>query len=159
MLTTFPQCNCSLEFPEILSQNHIRYHWLSVSGISKIMHCGILISIPYWIVWIFVFFQNASWDWNHKKVPVHGATTPWIKQGHRKRQYTKWIDKKCSIIFDQRINENLIYTLSDISNHRCHSLTDTSNECSRSFLQSIVRQIHQIWQSSLKTSHHPSRVK
>ena len=26
MLTTFPQCNFSLEFPEIFSQNHICYH-------------------------------------------------------------------------------------------------------------------------------------
>ena len=47
MLTTFPQCNFSLEFSEILSQNHIRYHWLSVSGNSKIMHCGILINMPH----------------------------------------------------------------------------------------------------------------
>ena len=39
-----------LEFPEILSQNHICYHWLSVSGIPKIMHCGILINMPYWVV-------------------------------------------------------------------------------------------------------------
>ena len=39
MLTTFPQCNNSLESPEILSQNHNCYHWLSVSGIAKIMHC------------------------------------------------------------------------------------------------------------------------
>ena len=30
MLTAFPQCNFSLEFPEILSQNDICYHWLSV---------------------------------------------------------------------------------------------------------------------------------
>ena len=35
-------------FPEILSQNLIRYHWLRVSGISKIMHCGLLINMPYW---------------------------------------------------------------------------------------------------------------
>ena len=48
MLTTFPQCNCLLEFPEILSQNHICYHCLSVSGISKIVNCGILIGMPRW---------------------------------------------------------------------------------------------------------------
>ena len=47
MLTTFKQCNFSVEFPEILSQNPICYHWLSVSGNSKIMHCGILINVPY----------------------------------------------------------------------------------------------------------------
>ena len=47
MLTTFPQCIFSLEFPEILSQNHICYHELSVSGISEIMHCEILINMPY----------------------------------------------------------------------------------------------------------------
>ena len=29
LLTTFPQCIISLEFPGILSQNHIYYHWLS----------------------------------------------------------------------------------------------------------------------------------
>ena len=45
MLTSFPQCNFSLEFPEILRQNHISYHRLGVSEISKIMHCGILIQL------------------------------------------------------------------------------------------------------------------
>ena len=50
MITAFQQCNFSLEFPEILSQNHTCYHWLSVSGISKIMHCGILINMPYSIL-------------------------------------------------------------------------------------------------------------
>ena len=39
--------NLSLEFPEILSQTLICYHWLSVSGNSKRMHCGILINMPY----------------------------------------------------------------------------------------------------------------
>ena len=42
-----PTMQFSLEFPEILSQNHICYHWLSVCGISKIMHCGILINMPW----------------------------------------------------------------------------------------------------------------
>ena len=46
MITSFPQCNFSLEFPEILSQNCICCHWLSVSGISKTMHFGILITMP-----------------------------------------------------------------------------------------------------------------
>ena len=45
MLTTFPQRKFSLEFPEILSQNHIGSRCLSVSGISKILHCGILTNI------------------------------------------------------------------------------------------------------------------
>ena len=40
-------CNCSLEFLEILGQNLLCYGWQSVSGISKIMHCGILINMPY----------------------------------------------------------------------------------------------------------------
>ena len=48
MLTTFPQCNFSLEFPEILSQNLICYHRLSVSGNSEMMHCGKLMSMPYY---------------------------------------------------------------------------------------------------------------
>ena len=47
MLTIFPQCNFSLEYPEILSQSYSYYHWLNVSGISKIMHCGILNNMPY----------------------------------------------------------------------------------------------------------------
>ena len=47
MLTTFPQCKFSPELPEILSQNRKCYNWLSVSGISKIMHCGLLINMPY----------------------------------------------------------------------------------------------------------------
>ena len=52
MLTTCPQCNFSPEIPEILRQSHICYHWHSVSGISKIMHCGILIDMPYskWLI-------------------------------------------------------------------------------------------------------------
>ena len=49
-LTTFPQCIYSLEFREILSENHIRDHCVSVSGISKIMHCGILINMPCLII-------------------------------------------------------------------------------------------------------------
>ena len=47
MLTAFPQCNFSLEFQEILSQNLKCYHRLSVSGNSEIMNCGILINLPY----------------------------------------------------------------------------------------------------------------
>ena len=47
MLTTFPHCKFWLELPEILSQNHICYHCLSVSGLSNMMHCGILIKLPY----------------------------------------------------------------------------------------------------------------
>ena len=39
----------TLEFPEILSKKLIRYHWLSVSGNSKIKHCGILINMPNWV--------------------------------------------------------------------------------------------------------------
>ena len=48
---TIPQCNCSLEFPAILSQNHINaiINWVCLSWISKIMHCGILINMPYWV--------------------------------------------------------------------------------------------------------------
>ena len=41
LITTFPQCNFSLEFSELLSQNQICNHWLSVSGILKIMQSGI----------------------------------------------------------------------------------------------------------------------
>ena len=47
MLWSIPQCNCSLEFWEILSQNLICYQWLSASGNSKIMHCGILNNMFY----------------------------------------------------------------------------------------------------------------
>ena len=56
-VNNIPTMQFSLEFPEILSQNLICYHWLSVSEISKIKHCGILIYIPYyckyWWHWIF----------------------------------------------------------------------------------------------------------
>ena len=47
MITTFPQCNFSLEFSEILGQNLICYHWLSVSGNNELIHCGILIDMSY----------------------------------------------------------------------------------------------------------------
>ena len=43
-----PTMQFSLEFLEILSQNHnICYHSLFVSGISEIMDCWILINILY----------------------------------------------------------------------------------------------------------------
>ena len=61
MLTTFPRCNFSLEVPEILSQNLICYHWLSVSGNSKIMHCGILINMPYcWIPYTYITLRECA---------------------------------------------------------------------------------------------------
>ena len=64
MLTTFPQCNFSLEFQEILSQNNTCYHWLSVSGSSKIMYCGILINVPYYLAWSGCANQLAgSMEW------------------------------------------------------------------------------------------------
>ena len=44
MLTTFPLCKFSLEFPEILSKNPMRYHWLKVSGNSEIIHSGLPIN-------------------------------------------------------------------------------------------------------------------
>ena len=53
-VSTFPQCNCSLEFSEVLSQNRVWYHWLSVSGISKIVRCGILINMSYWLEMIII---------------------------------------------------------------------------------------------------------
>ena len=60
---TFPQCNLLLDFPEILSWNLIWHHWLSVSGNSKIMHCGILIDMSYWEkVW--VLNHQIRWSWS-----------------------------------------------------------------------------------------------
>ena len=47
MLTTYSQCKFSIEFLEKLGQNCICNYRLSVSGNSKIMHCGILINTPY----------------------------------------------------------------------------------------------------------------
>ena len=44
-----PQCNFSLEFLEILSQNLICSHWLSVFEISKGLRCEILMNIPCYI--------------------------------------------------------------------------------------------------------------
>ena len=45
-LTTFPQCNFSLGFPDILIQNLICHHWLSVWGLRNNAF-RILISMPY----------------------------------------------------------------------------------------------------------------
>ena len=42
-----PTMQFSLEFPEILSQNFLCSHWLSLSGNSEIMYCGILINVPF----------------------------------------------------------------------------------------------------------------
>ena len=47
MLATFPHCNFPLGFPEKLSQTLICYHYLSVSGNSDIMRCGMHINMPY----------------------------------------------------------------------------------------------------------------
>ena len=48
MLKTFPQCNFPLEFHKMFNQNH-KYALIDrVSGISKIMHCGILINMHCW---------------------------------------------------------------------------------------------------------------
>ena len=74
-MLTFPQCNLSLEFPEIHSQNLLCYHWLSVSGSSKIMHCGILFNMPYSSVPILVakppdygiYYWAMSEQWKFKK--------------------------------------------------------------------------------------------
>ena len=60
MLKTFPQCNFQLEFPERLSQNLICCHWLSLSGNSKTMHCGILINMTYsyyMVIWLWLFSE------------------------------------------------------------------------------------------------------
>ena len=59
MLTAFPQCNFLLEFPEII----YAYHGLIVSGISKIMHCGILIDM-----------QLIDRHLSKKKRPGHACT-------------------------------------------------------------------------------------
>ena len=55
-VNNIPTVHFSLEFPEILDQNLIgkAIDWLSLSGISITVHCGILINIPYWL---------CSWDW------------------------------------------------------------------------------------------------
>ena len=63
VFTTFPQCNFSLEFPEVLSQTFICYQWLSMSGNSKIMHCGLLINTPYcgtnYKPLIYIYFKSV----------------------------------------------------------------------------------------------------
>ena len=57
---TFLQCNFSLEIPEILSQNHIRYHWLSVSWISKIIivRYSLTCAIGLW----FMLHNHLCWE-------------------------------------------------------------------------------------------------
>ena len=59
VLTTFPQCNISLEFPEMLCQNY----YMSVSGISKILHCGILIDMPH-VRRMFVLLHEVNPSYN-----------------------------------------------------------------------------------------------
>ena len=50
-LSTFPQCNFGLEFPELPSQNNIHVqvycHGPSINGNSKMMHCGIPFNAHY----------------------------------------------------------------------------------------------------------------
>ena len=46
IFTTFPQCNFRWNFQRY-SVKILCYHWLSMSRISIIMHCEILINMPY----------------------------------------------------------------------------------------------------------------
>ena len=46
VLTTVPQCNCTLEFPEILSQNHIR-----CLGFPKWCIVGYSLTCPITLLW------------------------------------------------------------------------------------------------------------
>ena len=47
--------------PELLGQNHMCYHWLRVSGISKIMHCGILINTLYFALCAWATIEAHGW--------------------------------------------------------------------------------------------------
>ena len=42
----------SFYLPQILSQNLLGYHRVSVSGNSEVMHCGIRINMPYCYLWV-----------------------------------------------------------------------------------------------------------
>ena len=60
----------------IIQSAHFCRHWLSVSGNSKIMHCGIVINMPYWCEMNYSFhirpnqpyrqglvcWRNSCWD-------------------------------------------------------------------------------------------------
>ena len=48
VLNNIPIMQFRSGIPRNTQSKHICYHWLSVSGVSKIMHCGILINMPYW---------------------------------------------------------------------------------------------------------------
>ena len=85
MLTTFPQWNFALEFPEILSQNIISYHWRSVSGNSVMMHNGILINMPFLILQLFhvntmlVEIPHTDWHiWQQKNRSSLQVIIPWV---------------------------------------------------------------------------------
>ena len=61
-VNNIPTMQFSLDFPEKLCQNLIRYHWLSVSGNSKIEHCGgILINMPYRELYRNVFQESVRY--------------------------------------------------------------------------------------------------
>ena len=57
--------------PEILGQNHVWYQWLSVSGTSKLMHCGMGYSLtcPILVWWSSLSFldhchnKEKQWAW------------------------------------------------------------------------------------------------
>ena len=90
MSTTFPQCNFSLECPEILSQIDICYHSLIVSGIWKIMHFGILINLPYYSACCPLLCKElrSKYRWAYCKdfefigtaIRYFFSISPWIKQ-------------------------------------------------------------------------------
>ena len=81
MLTTFPQCIFSLEFPEILSENHIYaiIDW-SCLKISKIMNHEILINMLYRM------FHKYHWS----KIMSITSIFYIIIRSHHKMLIIKW---------------------------------------------------------------------
>ena len=76
------------------------YHWLRVSGNSKIMHCGILIDMPYWQTHNFLIFWYRCWK--AQQSIDYMSTKRW------------WIDpflKNCFSAFRFDIDSALWYSL------------------------------------------------
>ena len=71
------RCNPWPEFPEVLGQNHIGYHWLNVPENSDTMHCGILFNHPL-IIHItdcrFLHFELNLVGWFKERTPTKVTT-------------------------------------------------------------------------------------
>ena len=108
MLTIFPRCNFSLEFPEILSQNRICYHWVC-PGFPKPCIVGYLLTSPNWLR-LTAPIKLCTWAiMNHFSPPFClFLGQPWTTVGEEK-QHNPRLSKSKTEFVEIMKNLNLPY--------------------------------------------------